>query len=184
MKKLSKIVFFSVLGLFLIGVLTTIAIIILVPAGEMDDIKLELPPPVEQTEQPSDPVPTEKELIETEYEKMSKQAVHQLHPLDLIKAYNTDTITADAKYKTKIVRLRGIIRNITMDTGFHSVHLASGNMPESVLCRMRIGHEATLKDYKKGQEVFVVGSVEGKKDHVTLFNCLLARVPQKEKTNE
>ena len=31
---------------------------------------------------------------------------------------------------------------------------------------------------KKGQDVFVVGYVEGKKEQITLFNCLLARIPK------
>lgn len=67
---------------------------------------------------------------------------------------------------TKIVRFRGIIRDIIMVSGFQSILLTHVNMQESVLCRIRIGQESSLKDYKKGQDVFVVGSVEGKKDHV------------------
>ena len=173
MKKLAKIVFFSASGLFLIGITAALLIIYLVPAGELEKISTETPTPLpsEKTEQTSDPVP-----VETEYEKMSKKAGYQLYPLDLIKAYNTDTITADAKYRTKIVRLRGIIRDIKMVSGFQSVLLSSGDMPEYVLCRIRIGHEASLKDYKKGQEVFVVGTVEGKKEHVTLFNSLITPI--------
>ena len=102
------------------------------------------PSPAEITTAAADPVP-----VENEYEKMSKKAVYSLHPLDLIKAYNTDTINADAKYRTKIVRLRGIIRDIKMVSGFQSVLLSSGDMPEYVHCRIRLGQEASLKDYKK-----------------------------------
>lgn len=108
---------------------------------------------------------------------MFEKVSYSLHPLDIIKAYNEDVATADAKYKTKIVRLIGTIRDIKTVSGFHTVLLASGNMPEYVLCRIRVGQESSLKDYQKGQEVFVVGHVEGKKDQVTLFNCLLTPVP-------
>ena len=86
-------------------------------------------------------------------------------------------MTADAKYRTKIVRLRGIIRDIKYVSGFQSVLLSFGNMPEYVLCRIRLEHENSLKTFKKGQDVVGVGYVEGKKEQVTLFNCLIAPVP-------
>ena len=58
-------------------------------------------------------------------------------------------MTADAKYRTKIVRLRGIIRDIKYVSGFQSVLLSSGNMPEYVLCRIRLEHEENVPIYWK-----------------------------------
>ena len=61
MKKLSKIVFFSVLGFFLFGIIVAIGIYIFVPADELENIPTETHTP-EQEHKP-EPLPEPKELV-------------------------------------------------------------------------------------------------------------------------
>lgn len=182
MKKSLNIAIFSRLGLFIFGIIVSILIFVFVPEDELNSTTEQqqspptdtpTPAPVDKTVETSDPVPTE-----TEYEKMSKKAVYVLRPLDLIKAYKTDPEAAHAKYFIKIVRLRGDIRGFKTVSGFRSVLLSNGNMPDYIVCQFFSAEENKLSNYKKGQDVFVVGRVTNKEhESVTLFNSRIASVP-------
>ena len=180
MKKLAKIVFFSALGLFLIGLTAALLIIYLVPADELENIQTERETPTAKTTTP----PLDDKISKAaDYEELSKMVKFMLTPNDLIDAYKTDPEAAETKYRRKFVGVRGNVVDFIkygdeLNT-FYTVLLNEGNSPENIGCSFdRWGGEEMLLNPKKGQEVFIAGRVTTKDDKVLLYECIIAKTQQ------
>ena len=157
MKKILKFGCLTILGFFSIvgGVVVTliVAVFFLQPESPIDKVTTKLMREFKQ-EQPAHPA-------ESNFEKLKKKAVYDIDALDLLNEYTANEFSADAKYKGKIVLVRGRISNMHTTLERHFVQLELLDFVKSVQCQMQEHQYPKLQLLSKGQNVQLVGKVEG-----------------------
>ena len=93
-------------------------------------------------------------------------------------AYEANEVAADAKYKSKILKVTGVVDSIgkdILDTPY--VTLTSGGQYEvwGVQCMFDKKHEPELAQLTKGQTVTVQGKCDGYLINVLMKDCVLVR---------
>lgn len=122
--------------------------------------------------------------IEAKQEKDAKEAASGTRPSlainadQLFSAYNENRISADNKYKDKLVKVSGQVKEINKGiTGKTYITLqVSSNMPMSgIHCYFNDSYNAKVAEIRKGNNVTIVGECEGYQGFgVELSNCAFA----------
>ena len=115
----------------------------------------------------------------TAFEKAYAKASYSITAPDLHEAYDANAIAAAAKYKNKIVLVRGYIDGFSSVLDDPVVKLKTNNMFMTVDCYMQKSLIPVLGQLKKDEDVLVVGIVDEHIMSVTLKDCLIARSPKK-----
>ena len=88
---------------------------------------------------------------------------------DLYKAYEANEVAADEKYKGKLVKVHGFVKNIGKDILDNPyVVLGGEGFLDGVQCTFpdNASSKKSLSEMNKGDSVWVIGEVEGKLGHV------------------
>ena len=147
MKKVFKIGCFSLLGLFVIGVIGSFFV---------SDDDTGNSPSVRETV-----VDTPQLNEKSDFDKLVVRTDTSVHAVDLINEYEANEFAADAKYKGKIVAVRGKISNMHKTLGMHFLNLESVNFIMNVSCQMKKSQLPVLQTLSKDQDVLVIGEVTG-----------------------
>ena len=97
---------------------------------------------------------------------------------ELLSAYQSDGVAADAKFANKILKLTGVATMIDvkdmLDT--HNIRLtgAERNLLQSVRCMFAKKHAEALKQLTTGQTITVQGKYDGSIIEVRMVDCVLA----------
>ena len=147
MKKVFKIGCLSLLGLFVIGLIGSFFI---------SDDDTGKSPSVRETV-----VETPQRNENSDFEKLASKVDTSVHAIDLINEYDANEFAADAKYKGKIVAVRGKISNMHKTLGMHFLNLETVSFIMSVSCEMKKSQLPVLQTLSKDQDVLVIGEVTG-----------------------
>ncbi len=91
---------------------------------------------------------------------------------ELATEYEANELAADAKYKNKVIAVSGQVDSIQEMFGQKFVILRGKGL-SSVQCFFKDEHASKLSKLKKGQQVAIQGTNEGKSINVTLQDCFL-----------
>lgn len=103
-----------------------------------------------------------------------KPAFIEVSAAEMVKAYDANEISADQKYKGKVVRISGVIDTIGKDlfdkpfVSLKSKHLILG-------VRCAFNDESDLGKLKSGNHVTLVGEAQGKVMNVMIDQCRLVK---------
>ena len=171
MKKLLKIVGFSVLGLIVLVIGIAVLVSIFVPEEELEEAsrraeerrqeraEAEKQKPTPAPMEKPKPTPPPPELVE--FKSLADRSVHQVHAITLAQEYKDNEFAADEKYKGKIILVRGNITNFADTLGVPSIQLETNQMLTSIVCAMKKSQRPLLAKLSKGQDVLVVGKLTG-----------------------
>ncbi|MCP1752043.1 OB-fold putative lipoprotein [Bradyrhizobium elkanii] len=88
--------------------------------------------------------------------------------------YNANEVSADAKYKGKVVVVSGAIQNIGKDIlGSAYITVGGKGFLDGAQCTFTKAEESSVARLVKGQRVSVKGEVSGKMGHVQINKCSL-----------
>jgi hypothetical protein len=88
--------------------------------------------------------------------------------------YNSNEVSADTKYKGKVVVVSGAIQSIGKDIlGSAYIIVGGKGFLDGAQCTFTKAEEASVGRLAKGQRVSVKGEVGGKMGHVQLSKCSL-----------
>lgn len=91
---------------------------------------------------------------------------------DLMSAYSSDEIAANARYLNKIIRVSGIIKDIKQDSlGSYSIELDAGSELAIVSCLLDKRHNEDASRMKKGEQAAITGLCTGMLLDVVLVRC-------------
>ena len=98
---------------------------------------------------------------------------------ELLLAYTTDEIAADAKFVNKLLRVTGVVAMIDvkamLDTHYIRLTGAQRNLLQSVQCMFDKKHAPILKQLEKGQTVTVQGEYNGSLIAIRMIDCSLVQ---------
>ncbi len=101
----------------------------------------------------------------------SSDAAIEVSANKLVADYEANEVSADDKYKGRLVRVTGIVENIGIDIMDNPyVQLKSRGLLQCTL-----ENDSGLASLRKGEKVVVVGRVSGKLLGVSLVGCRLVR---------
>tara|TARA_Y100000589_G_scaffold281807_1_gene278937 strand:- start:302 stop:736 length:435 start_codon:yes stop_codon:yes gene_type:complete len=91
----------------------------------------------------------------------------------LFKAYDQNSVAADAKYEGKIVKVSGTIQSIGKDiTDTAYLVIGGSGFLDGVQCMLPVGQESSVANVSKGQYVTLKGKVSGAiMGNVIVRNC-------------
>ena len=91
----------------------------------------------------------------------------------LYKAYDQNSVAADAKYEGKIVKVSGTIQSIGKDiTDTAYLVIGGSGFLDGVQCMLPGGQESSVANVSKGQYVTLKGKVSGEiMGNVIVRNC-------------
>jgi hypothetical protein len=114
----------------------------------------------------SDDKKTEKEVAEKE---VSQPAI-QVTAAQLYSDYEANEVSADLKYKDKVLSVSGTVDDISKDFGDDIyVTLTGKEFGGDIQCYFSKDHEKEAAQLKKGQQITIKGNCEGK----VVINVLL-----------
>lgn len=88
--------------------------------------------------------------------------------------YNANEVSADAKYKGKVVVASGAVQNIGKDVlGSAYIIVGGKGFLDGAQCTFTKAEEPSVARLVKGQRVSVKGEVTGKMGHVQISKCSL-----------
>ena len=97
----------------------------------------------------------------SKFDKLYEKSVYQIHAIDLTREYDANEFAADEKYKGQIIVVEGSITHFDETFGNASIQLETGDMFMSLICSMQRSEKPILATLTKGQDVLVVGRLEG-----------------------
>jgi len=96
---------------------------------------------------------------------------------ELLSAYETDEVAADAKFANKLLRVTGVVATIDVKDmlDIHYIRLtgAERNLLQSVQCMFDKKHAPVLEKLEKGQTVTVQGKYTGSIIAIRMIDCVL-----------
>ena len=113
------------------------------------------------------------DLIAKDKEDLANAPKFTLTATALYKAYETNEVAADNKYKGEIVLVSGTIKNIGKDILDKPYITLDGSGFLGVQCFFEKGKESVLASLSKGQRIKVKGVVSGKFINVQIKDCSL-----------
>ena len=144
--------------------------------------ELTVEPEVESMlESQREPIPeTEQEIEPIQNHKPEPGPVAMELTVDeLLLAYTTDEIAADAKFVNKLLRVTGVVAMIDvkamLDTHYIRLTGAQRNLLQSVQCMFDKKHAPILKQLEKGQTVTVQGEYNGSLIAIRMIDCSLVQ---------
>jgi hypothetical protein len=88
--------------------------------------------------------------------------------------YGANEVSADAKYKGKVVVVSGAVQSIGKDVmGSAYIVVGGKGFLDGAQCTFTKGEESSVARLSKGQRVSVKGEVSGKMGHVQISKCSL-----------
>ena len=90
----------------------------------------------------------------------------------LAQAYDTNEIAADRDYKNKLLRVTGIVQEISTVLGSSYVVLDGENLLIDIQCSLEKNEQERAAELLNGQEVTMVGRNQGQSLNVSLKNCV------------
>jgi len=98
---------------------------------------------------------------------------------ELLSAYATDEVAADAKFVNKLLRVTGVVAMIDvkdmLDTHYIRLTGTERNLLQSVQCMFDKKHAPILKQLEKGQTVTVHGEYNGSIIAIRMIDCTLVQ---------
>jgi len=98
---------------------------------------------------------------------------------ELLSAYATDEVAADAKFVNKLLRVTGVVAMIDvkdmLDTHYIRLTGDERNLLQSVQCMFDKKHAPILKQLEKGQTVTVQGEYNGSIIAIRMIDCTLVQ---------
>ncbi len=156
------------------------------PVPEVEPIPEEIPillpkPELEREAEPIQERESGPELEEEEAEPVQESepepAAMELTVEELLSAYETDEVAADAKFVNNILRVTGVVAMIDikdkLDTHYIRLTGAEGNLLQSVQCVFDKKHAPALEQLEKGQTVTVQGTYNGSIIAIRMVDCVL-----------
>jgi hypothetical protein len=128
-----------------------------------------------------EPIPeAEQEVEPTQKHKPEPEpVVMELTVDELLSAYATDEVAADAKFVNKLLRVTGVVAMIDvkamLDTHYIRLTGAERNLLQSVQCMFDKKHAPILKQLEKGQTVTVQGEYNGSLIAIRMIDCSLVQ---------
>ena len=121
------------------------------------------PPVVDEveTDQEISETPKEEPKKKSKFDKLYEKSVYQIHAIDLTREYDANEFAADEKYKDQIIVVRGRITHFDETFGNASIQLETGDMFLSLICSVQKREKTKLATLAKGEDVLVVGRLEG-----------------------
>jgi len=147
-------------------------------AEPIQEIKAE-PEPESKAEPETKPeLESEVETIpESEKEAELEPAAMELTVEELLSAYETDEVVADAKFVNKILRVTGVVAMIDiknkLETHYIRLTGAEEDLLQSVQCVFIKKHAPALEQLEKGQMVTVQGTYNGSIIAIRMVDCVL-----------
>ena len=127
------------------------------------------PEPVVQAKPEPDPVP--------ELEPESAAAAMEVTAEELVSAYETDEVAADAKFSNQILKVTGAVDRIEVrdihDIRYITLTNAEKDLLQTVRCTFDSQHGADLDQLTEGQTVTVQGKYDGSMIDISIKDCLL-----------
>lgn len=95
--------------------------------------------------------------------------------LELAESYASNELAADAKYKDKMVRIRGNVDTVSKTFGDVVVHLSAGDFSfNTVFCYMKEKEVSSASLLDKGDSVAILGRVDGElMGNVIVKDCII-----------
>jgi hypothetical protein len=143
------------------------------------------PEPVVQAKPEPDPVPefepepaAEPELDPVpELEPKSAAATIVVTAEELVSAYETDEVAADARFSNQILKVTGVVDRIEVrdihDIRYITLTNAEKDLLQTVRCTFDSQHVADLNQLTEGQTVTVQGKYDGSMIDISIKDCLL-----------
>jgi hypothetical protein len=128
-----------------------------------------------------EPIPeAEQEVEPTQKHKPEPEpVVMELTVDELLSAYATDEVAADAKFVNKLLRVTGVVAMIDvkamLDTHYIRLTGAERNLLQSVQCMFDKKHAPILKQLEKEQTVTVQGEYNGSIIAIRMIDCTLVQ---------
>jgi len=128
-----------------------------------------------------EPIPeAEQEVEPTQKHKPEPEpVVMELSVDELLSAYATDEVAADAKFVNKLLRVTGVVAMIDvkamLDTHYIRLTGAERNLLQSVQCMFDKKHAPILKQLEKEQTVTVQGEYNGSIIAIRMIDCTLVQ---------
>lgn len=112
---------------------------------------------------------------DTDTKQVQSQAPsYTLSADQLYRDYNANEVSADAKYKGRVVVVSGVIQNIGKDIlGSPYIVIGGRGFLDGAQCTFTRGEESSVARLSKGQRVSVKGEVSGKMANVQISKCSL-----------
>lgn len=112
---------------------------------------------------------------DTDTQKVQSQAPsYTLSADQLYREYDSNEVSADAKYKGKVVIVSGTIQDIgkdIMDDAY--IIIGGGGFLDGVQCTFTKGQQSSVARLSKGQRVTVKGEVAGKMGNILVNKASL-----------
>jgi len=116
-------------------------------------------------------------IPESEKEAELEPAAMELTVEELLSAYETDEVVADAKFVNKILRVTGVVAMIDiknkLETHYIRLTGAEEDLLQSVQCVFNKKHAPALEQLEKGQMVTVQGTYNGSIIAIRMVDCVL-----------
>jgi hypothetical protein len=116
-------------------------------------------------------------IPESEKEAELEPAAMELTVEELLSAYETDEVVADAKFVNKILRVTGVVAMIDiknkLETHYIRLTGAEEDLLQSVQCVFNKKHAPALEQLEKGQTVTVQGTYNGSIIAIRMVDCVL-----------
>ena len=116
-------------------------------------------------------------IPESEKEAELEPAAMELTVEELLSAYETDEVVADAKFVNKILRVTGVVAMIDiknkLETHYIRLTGAEEDLLQSVQCVFNKKHTTALEQLEKGQMVTVQGTYNGSIIAIRMVDCVL-----------
>ena len=103
----------------------------------------------------------------------SLKPAFQLKAPELIRQFETDEPTADARFVDKPISVSGIIGVVKSTDSSASVFLIGKDNVASVICQFDRNHKEEVKDLKRGDTVTVKGICTGYLMDVIIVRCVV-----------
>jgi len=143
------------------------------PVSESEPEPIMKPEPVSESE----PEPIMKPEPVSELEPEPLPAAIEVTAEEVLSAYETDGVAADAKFVSKILKVTGVVNRIEVSDvrDVYEIRLTSTEKThsESVRCTFNKKHGAELEQLTTGQTVAVQGKYDGSIIEIRIIDCVL-----------
>ena len=96
---------------------------------------------------------------------------------DLLKAYQSDETTANAKYLNKIIAVSGSIEEVRKEADQITIHLGTQDAMATVICNLDPFSSHAGTEFETGQNVTMKGVCSGMLTDVVLDRCVVVNQP-------
>lgn len=98
--------------------------------------------------------------------------------LKIVSEYKENGVSADAKYKNKLIEVSGTVKTIdkdVLDTPYIALESYEYAIVDHVQCMFSKSSESELASVSKGQKIVLQGTVQGKLGNIIVNGCKIIR---------